>query len=77
MAAGDASKVWFNEVDAILMSRWHDNLSPVDLLTLAGELTAIMTRVRKALSILAIDHELQLSFDKTRDVCHGALRRCS
>ena len=52
MAAGDATRVWFKDVDAALVLRWPDTLSGEGLSALAGELTAIMTRVREQQGIL-------------------------
>ena len=52
MAAGDATRVWFKDVDAVLISRWRDTLSGEGLAALAGELTATVTRLREQQGIL-------------------------
>ena len=52
MAAGDATRVWFREVDAILVSRWTGAMSGAELAALAVDLTANMTRFREQQGIL-------------------------
>lgn len=52
MAAGDRTKVWFSEVDAILVSRWKGAMSGADLGALAADLTASVTRLREGRGIL-------------------------
>ena len=39
MAAGDATRVWFKDVDTLLVSRWKDDMSAEDLAALAVDLT--------------------------------------
>ena len=52
MAAGDATRVWFKEVDAILVSRWTGAMSGAELAALAADLTVNMTRFREQQGIL-------------------------
>ena len=52
MAAGDATRVWFKDVDTLLISRWKDDMSGADLAALAVALTAKAKRFREQQGIL-------------------------
>lgn len=52
MAAGDRARVWFRDVETLLISRWQGAMSGAELAALAADLTANMTRCREERRIL-------------------------
>jgi hypothetical protein len=52
MAAGDATKVWFKNVEELLVSRWRGDVSAEELAALAADLTKSATRHREEHGIL-------------------------
>ena len=52
MAAGDANRVWFEEVVGVLRSRWRPEISCEDLVDLAAHLNVKMLEIRGRLNIL-------------------------
>jgi hypothetical protein len=39
MASGEATKVWFKEIDAVLLAEWHAGISSEEIAALANKLT--------------------------------------
>jgi len=52
MASGDATRVWFKDVEAVLVLRWRGSLSAAELAMLAVDLTELTTRLREERGIL-------------------------
>ena len=52
MASGDRTRVWFKDVEAILVSRWRGDLSGEELAALAADVTESTTRFRAEHGIL-------------------------
>jgi len=52
MASGDGARVWFKDVEAVLVSRWRDSLSGAELAALAADLTELTTCLREERGIL-------------------------
>ncbi len=52
MAAGDATRVWFKDVETCLISRWRDTMTGAELAALAADLTESTTRFRAEHGIL-------------------------
>ncbi len=50
--SADTWKVWFKEIDVILTERWHQKISPENILALAAELTENVSRLREELGLL-------------------------
>jgi len=52
MAAGDATRVWFKDIETLLISQWRGDMTGAELAALAGELTESTTRFRAEHGIL-------------------------
>lgn len=47
MASGEATKVWFKEVDAMLLAEWHAGMSSEEIAALANKLSAATQSYRE------------------------------
>lgn len=52
MASGDRTKVWFPEIEVLLVSRWHEKITCEELVVLAADLTAKTRELRDKSGIL-------------------------
>jgi len=56
MALGDRTKVWYSEVEELLVSRWHEKITCEELALLAADPTAKMREFRGKSGILPPVH---------------------
>ena len=52
MASGDATKVWFKDVEMLLVARWRGDMSAAELAALAADLTRAASRLREERGML-------------------------